>query len=150
MRVFKLKSVAVMLKKICTVLATAIALTACVTSPTGRSQLILLPDSQVNQMGLQAFETLKRDKPISNNTRLNQVANCIAWNLTQGIGGTWGPAGATPPVSCLYLHGPHRRGNGRSALPVCTKPQSKNFGMAGFFQGHFADQRPENDGPNRN
>ena len=78
-----------MLKKICTVLATAIALTACVTSPTGRSQLILLSDSQVNQMGLQAFETLKRDKPISNNTRLNQVANCIAWNLTQGIGGNW-------------------------------------------------------------
>jgi len=76
-----------MLKKICTVLATACAVTACITSPTGRSQLILLPDSQVDQMGLQAFETLKRDKPISNNARLNQVANCIAGNITQTIGG---------------------------------------------------------------
>lgn len=53
-----------MLKKIRTALAVAFALTACATSPTGRSQLMLLPDSQVDQMGLQAFETLKRDKPI--------------------------------------------------------------------------------------
>jgi predicted Zn-dependent protease len=78
-----------MLKKICTLVATAFALTACITSPTGRKQLILLPDSQVDQMGLQAFETLKRDKPISTNARLNQVANCIASNITQGIGGRW-------------------------------------------------------------
>jgi predicted Zn-dependent protease len=79
-----------MLKKFCTVLTTAFALTACATSPTGRSQLILLPDSQVDQMGLQAFETMKRDKPISNNTRLNQAANCIASNITQSTtGGRW-------------------------------------------------------------
>ncbi|MGR8940476.1 MAG: M48 family metallopeptidase [Gammaproteobacteria bacterium] len=77
-----------MLKKICTVLA-AVALTACITSPTGRKQLILLPDSQVNQMGLQAFETLKRDKPISTNARFNQVASCIARNITQSTGGNW-------------------------------------------------------------
>jgi len=78
-----------MLKKICTVLATAFTLTACITSPTGRSQLILLPDSQVDQMGLQAFETLKHDKPISTNARYNQVANCIAGNITQSTGGRW-------------------------------------------------------------
>jgi predicted Zn-dependent protease len=78
-----------MLKKICTALAAAFALTACATSPTGRSQLILLPDSQVDQMGLQAFETIKRDKPVSNNARLNQVAQCIAANITQSTGGRW-------------------------------------------------------------
>jgi predicted Zn-dependent protease len=79
-----------MLKKFATVLATAFALTACVTSPTGRKQLILLPDSQVDQMGLQAFETIKRDKPVSNNTRLNQIAQCIAGNITQSTtGGRW-------------------------------------------------------------
>ncbi|EIC27938.1 MULTISPECIES: M48 family metallopeptidase [Methylomicrobium] len=79
-----------MLKKIRTALAVAFALTACATSPTGRSQLMLLPDSQVDQMGLQAFETLKRDKPISNDARLNQIANCIAGNITQSTtGGRW-------------------------------------------------------------
>jgi predicted Zn-dependent protease len=78
-----------MLKKICTLLAATLTLTACITSPTGRQQLILLPDSQVDQMGLQAFATLKRDKPISHNARFNQVANCVAGNITQSIGGNW-------------------------------------------------------------
>lgn len=76
-----------MLKRICTALATALTVTACITSPTGRKQLILLPDTQVDQMGLQAFETLKRDKPVSRNARLNQAANCIASSITQTIGG---------------------------------------------------------------
>lgn len=50
---------------------------------------MLMPESQVDQMGLQAFEKLKRDKPISSNARFIQAANCIAGNITQGIGGNW-------------------------------------------------------------
>ncbi|MGR8979556.1 MAG: M48 family metallopeptidase [Gammaproteobacteria bacterium] len=78
-----------MLKKIIIALAATILLTACITSPTGRKQLVLMPDTQIDQMGLQAFNTLKKDKPITNNTRLSQAANCIAWSITQGIGGQW-------------------------------------------------------------
>lgn len=67
----------------------ALLLSACITSPTGRKQLILMPDAQIDQMGLQAFDTLKKDKPISTNSRYIQAANCIASNITQNRGGSW-------------------------------------------------------------
>lgn len=78
-----------MLKKTVVAGAAILLASACVTSPTGRSQLILMSDAQVDQMGLQAFNTLKRDKPINHDARLNQVANCIARNITQNVGGNW-------------------------------------------------------------
>ncbi len=48
-----------------------------------------MPDAQINQMGLQAFDSLKKEKTISNNGQYNQVANCIAGAITQQIGGQW-------------------------------------------------------------
>jgi predicted Zn-dependent protease len=78
-----------MLKKFIFGLIPACLLTACITSPTGRTQLIFMPDAQINQMGLQAFDTLKKEKTISNNGQYNQVANCIAGAITQQIGGQW-------------------------------------------------------------
>jgi predicted Zn-dependent protease len=78
-----------MIKKILHVLVTTLALTACATSPTGRSQLIFMPDTQINQMGLQAFDTLKRDKKLSYNSQYNQATTCIANAITQVVGGNW-------------------------------------------------------------
>ncbi|MFZ2405836.1 MAG: M48 family metallopeptidase [Methylobacter sp.] len=78
-----------MFKKIFPVLATACLLNACVTSPTGRSQLVFMPDAQINQMGLQAFDNLKKEKPISTNSQYNQLASCIAGAITQQTGGNW-------------------------------------------------------------
>jgi predicted Zn-dependent protease len=78
-----------MLKKFIFGLIPACLLTACITSPTGRTQLIFMPDAQIDQMGLQAFDTLKKEKTISNNGQYNQVANCIAGAITQQIGGQW-------------------------------------------------------------
>jgi predicted Zn-dependent protease len=78
-----------MLKKIIPVLMTTGLLTACVTSPTGRSQLLVMPDAQIDQMGLQSFETLKKEKPISHNAQYNQLASCIAGAITQETGGSW-------------------------------------------------------------
>jgi len=48
-----------------------------------------MPDAQINQMGLQAFDSLKKEKPISNNGKYNQVTNCIAGAIVQQIGGNW-------------------------------------------------------------
>ncbi len=48
-----------MLNKLASAAVLAYLLTACATSPTGRSQFIYMPDSQLNQMGLQAFSDLK-------------------------------------------------------------------------------------------
>jgi predicted Zn-dependent protease len=64
-------------------------LNACVTSPTGRNQLIFMPDNEVNQMGLQAFDDLKRKKPTSSNPSYNQVVQCIVNALAREVGGNW-------------------------------------------------------------
>lgn len=78
-----------MLKKILlTTLFTGL-LCACATSPTGRRQLIFMPDAQMDQMGLQAFDNMKQQMPLSNNGRYIQIARCIAGNITQQTGGNW-------------------------------------------------------------
>lgn len=64
-------------------------LTACATSPTGRSQFIYLDDSQVNDMGLQAFTDLKTKNPLSKNTKYTQFVECIAEAITHESGGAW-------------------------------------------------------------
>ncbi|MFT5996460.1 MAG: hypothetical protein ACI9RV_002065, partial [Glaciecola sp.] len=42
-------------KKWLTAIACVLLLNACATSPTGRSQLLLFPDSELASMGQQAF-----------------------------------------------------------------------------------------------
>lgn len=78
-----------MFKKIFPLLITSFLLTACITSPTGRSQLVLLPEAQIDQMGLQAFSGLKKQKPISRNKKYNDLAHCIANAITKETGGQW-------------------------------------------------------------
>ncbi|MEY4719298.1 MAG: hypothetical protein RL563_1916 [Pseudomonadota bacterium] len=72
-------------------IATTLAglLSGCATSPTGRTQLIYMPDSQVDQMGLQAFDSMKSNNPISSNPRHSQFAQCVAYAITQQTGGQW-------------------------------------------------------------
>ena len=77
-----------MRKKIVPILVTLL-LNACATSPTGRTQFVFLPEAQVDQMGLQAFNDLKQQKPASTNSKYNQLASCIARAITQETGGNW-------------------------------------------------------------
>lgn len=77
-----------MLKKILPTTLIAL-LSACATSPTGRTQFIYMPDNQVDQMGLQAFDSMKSKNQISSNPRHSQFAQCVAYNLTQQTGGQW-------------------------------------------------------------
>lgn len=60
------------------VVACAGLLSACATSPEGRSQLKLLPDEQVDSMGVQSFEQLKKDTPESKDAKLRNYVQCIA------------------------------------------------------------------------
>lgn len=78
-----------MLKKIILTLITASLLAACVTSPTGRSQFIAMPEAQIDQMGLKTFSALKNQKPISRNPQFNHLTHCIANAITQQTGGRW-------------------------------------------------------------
>nr|MCH9639260.1 M48 family peptidase [Betaproteobacteria bacterium] len=65
------------------VLLSIIFVTACATTPTGRSQLAFMPDNEVDAMGLQAFDNLKNEKAISSNEREIQFVQCIADAITR-------------------------------------------------------------------
>ncbi len=64
-------------------------LAGCATSPTGRSQLILMPDSQMDQMGLQAFTSIKKETPVERSTTTNSYVQCVARAITREVGGSW-------------------------------------------------------------
>jgi len=70
-------------------LLTLSLLAACATSPTGRSQLILMPESQMTQMGLQAFENIKKETPMDASTTTSRYVNCVAQSITREVGGSW-------------------------------------------------------------
>jgi len=51
---------------------------ACTTSPLGRQQLTLLPDSQMNAMGLSAWEETKASEPVETDPAINAYVRCVA------------------------------------------------------------------------
>lgn len=67
--------------KISTSLLLAILISACATSPEGRSQLILLPDSQMDQMGVQAFTEMKGKIPVERDPSMNTYVKCVAMEV---------------------------------------------------------------------
>jgi predicted Zn-dependent protease len=64
-------------------------LTGCATSPTGRSQLVLMPESEMKQMGLQAFTNIKKETPVDRDTNANRYVDCVANAITREVGGNW-------------------------------------------------------------
>ncbi|MFC4700322.1 M48 family metallopeptidase [Glaciecola siphonariae] len=61
-------------------------LSACTTSPTGRSQVLLYSDEQLAQSGVQAFAGMKQQTPISNKPVTNEFVQCIADNIIRQLG----------------------------------------------------------------
>ena len=53
------------------------AMFTCATSPTGRRQLVLVDDADMNQMGAEAFEEMKKQTPIDSGAAVNTYVNCI-------------------------------------------------------------------------
>jgi predicted Zn-dependent protease len=58
---------------------------ACQHSPTGRRQLAIASDAQVEEMGRQAFEEMKAQQPIENDPKLNAYVQCVARAITNQI-----------------------------------------------------------------
>ena len=54
-----------------------LSIAACSTSPTGRSQLTLFPDSQIASMGTAAYQEMKQQTPISGDPGINAYVNCV-------------------------------------------------------------------------
>ncbi|WP_046561954.1 M48 family metallopeptidase [Kangiella geojedonensis] len=65
------------MKKFVLTLATAALISACATSPTGRNQVTLFPESQMSQMGSAAFTSMKKSEQVSTNSGHNRYVNCI-------------------------------------------------------------------------
>ncbi|MDF9393032.1 MULTISPECIES: M48 family metallopeptidase [Methylococcus] len=71
------------------VLLLGLAASACATSPLGRSQLMLLPDSQMTMLGDQSFAALKREVPVEPDRQVNDYVRCVADAVTLDVGGSW-------------------------------------------------------------
>ncbi|MDQ3565202.1 MAG: M48 family metallopeptidase [Pseudomonadota bacterium] len=58
---------------------------ACATSPTGRSQLRLVSDAQIAQMGATAFAALQQKTPQASNAKISRYVGCVADAITRTV-----------------------------------------------------------------
>jgi len=63
----------------------SVSVLACTTSPTGRSRLAVFPDAQMNQMGITAFDELKKEIPVSGDARAQAYVRCVAGAITREV-----------------------------------------------------------------
>ncbi len=64
-----------------------IVIGSCATSPTGRSQLILFPDSEMDEMGVAAFKEMKQQTPPSADAKLNSYVRCVSDHIIRAMPG---------------------------------------------------------------
>ncbi len=72
-----------MMKKFIVTLIITVVLVACSTSPTGRKQLMVMPESQMITMGVQSFHQLLEATPRVNDASIIQYVQCIGDAITQ-------------------------------------------------------------------
>lgn len=65
-------------------------LTACATSPQGRQQMMLLPEDQMQNMGIQAFSEMKTKTPATKNPQQIRFVTCVAQAITQTVNKEYG------------------------------------------------------------
>jgi predicted Zn-dependent protease len=77
------------MKKLLSALLALSLLGACATSRLGRSQLSLVSASDLTQMGIEAFSTMKQELPQETNAAINNYVRCVAGHITRELGGQW-------------------------------------------------------------
>ncbi len=60
------------------------SLAGCGETPTGRSQLALVPNALMADMGEDAFNQLRNSQPINRDTQANQLVQCVAEKVVAG------------------------------------------------------------------
>ena len=68
-------------------LAMLVALVGCATSPLGRSQLILFPESEMQQMGVTAFQEMQREIPRETAPELTGYVRCVVDHIVRAMPG---------------------------------------------------------------
>ncbi|WP_114325743.1 M48 family metallopeptidase [Candidatus Colwellia aromaticivorans] len=61
------------------------ALSACSTSSTGRKQMSLYSNAELNQMGITSFDQMKKEIPISKDKATNDFVICVADAITANV-----------------------------------------------------------------
>lgn len=72
-----------------TIVLLAAAVSACATSPLGRSQLKLFPDGEIAQMGAASYAEIKQQSKVASDPAVNRYVRCVARAITTETGGTW-------------------------------------------------------------
>jgi predicted Zn-dependent protease len=73
------------MKNIAALTLIALVIAACATSPTGRSQLLLMPESEMDQMGVAAFTEMKKTTEVEKTVATNQYVDCVANAVTAAL-----------------------------------------------------------------
>jgi predicted Zn-dependent protease len=76
--------------------ALLLGIAACVTSPLGRSQLMLVGDAEMDKMGVEAFEQIKKQTPVSGDSSVTGYVTCVASAITSAIDSREFPNAAGP------------------------------------------------------
>jgi predicted Zn-dependent protease len=58
-------------------IVSAVAVQSCVSSPTGRKQLTMMTDAQMNEMGIKSFDEIKQQTPIEKGAAVNKYVKCV-------------------------------------------------------------------------
>lgn len=69
------------------ILATVLLLGACSTSPTGLSQLDLVSEEQLDQMGAEAYDEIRAQKAVARGTGINRYVRCVVTAITAQVDG---------------------------------------------------------------
>lgn len=85
LRTYLTKKVATIMRKALTALAAALLVSSCATSPTGRNQVLLFSDSQLSEMGAQAFAGMKESITVSNKKVENTYVQCVSRYITAQV-----------------------------------------------------------------
>jgi predicted Zn-dependent protease len=73
------------MKQLISVCFILFALSACSTSSTGRKQMSLYSNADLNQMGITSFAQMKKDIPISKDKATNDFVLCVADAITANV-----------------------------------------------------------------
>jgi predicted Zn-dependent protease len=75
------------LPRLCAAVFAAVLVAGCATSPTGRSQLKLMSEQQLNQMGQQSFAQLKQKEQVATSPAANSYVACVSHAVLRQIPG---------------------------------------------------------------
>lgn len=67
-------------------------ITACTTSPLGRSQLTLFPQAEIAQMGANSFKSIRQETPVATGADVNAYVSCVSEHILRAMGenpSTW-------------------------------------------------------------